>query len=255
MVDHSGTMGAKLKALRDEAGVSLAELARRSHFSKSHLSNVEQGRRTATPEVLLAYERLGLDRRAFLTASAALTLEMLASIAGGDDDWLSHHIAPYDFSLSLATLANQDQGTKRRLLRWLHDGSTSLLRGNSQGTLFKSQRPELIELAEQSMRHDEETRKRCMRCFTRRTFGLPWPEAAAYSAYNAPNTEVRQLTTLLHDPTDASNRWCAAVYLGEALDSGSVVARQALAGALRSESSRENLRAIGLALNGERPWN
>ena len=96
----------------------------------------------------MAYERVGLDRRTFLSASAALTVEMLASIAGGDDVWLSRNIAPYDFSVSLATLANRDQGTKRRLLRWLHDGSTSLLRGNAQGTLFETRCPELIELAE-----------------------------------------------------------------------------------------------------------
>ncbi len=254
MTDSTGALGARLKALREDAGLSLANLARRSHFTKAHLSNVEHGRRAATPEVLMAYERLGLDRRAFLSAAAALTAEMLASVAGGDETWLSKNIAPYDFSVSLATLGTRDQGTRRRLLRWLHGGSTSLLRGNAQGTLFKTQRPELIALAEQSMRFDEQTRSRCMRCFTRLTFGLSWPDAAAYTAYNAPAGQVSKLTALLHDPADASNRWCAAVFLGEAADSGSQAARHALAGALRSESSVENLRAIGLALNGEKPW-
>lgn len=254
MTDSTGALGARLKALREDAGLSLADLAQRSHFTRAHLSNVEHGRRAATPEVLMAYERLGLDRRAFLSAAAALTAEMLSSIAGGDEAWLSSNIAPYDFSVSLASLAARDQGTKRRLLRWLHGGSTSLLRGNAQGTLFKTQRPELIALAEQSMRYDEQTRNRCMRCFTRLTFGLSWPDASAYSAYNAPAGHVSKLAALLRDPADASNRWCAAVFLGEAVDSGSKVARQALLGALRSEESIENVRAIGLALNGEKPW-
>lgn len=255
MADPVGALGARLKALREEAGVSLADVARTSYFSKAHLSNVENGRRTATPEVLLVYERLGLDRRAFLSAATTLTAEMLSSVAGGDDAWLSSNIASYDFSASMASLAARDQGMKRQLLRWLHGGSTSLLRGNAQGTLFKTQRAELIELAEFSMANDSETRRRCMRCFTRRAFGLPWPDAAAYSGENAPTEHVRMLATLLRDPFDASNRWCAAVFLGEAVSTGSQDARMALVSALRTETSRENLRAMGLALNGERPWN
>lgn len=182
-------------------------------------------------------------------------LDMLASVAGGDESWLSRSIGPYDFSVAMANLADRDQGTKRRLVRWLDDGSTSMLRGNAQSTLFKTHQPELIERAEQSMGRDEETRRRCMRCFTRRAFGLSWPDASQYSALAASPAEVRSLGQLLQDPHDASNRWCAAVFLGEAVEGGSGAARALLVGALRTESSRENLRAIGLGLNGERPWN
>ncbi|MEZ0088888.1 hypothetical protein [Streptacidiphilus sp. EB129] len=157
--------------------------------------------------------------------------------------------------MSLANLANRDQGTRRRLVRWLDGGSTSLLRGNAQGTLFKTQRSELIERAELSMRRDDETRRRCMRCFTRRTFTLSWPDADSYSAHAAPSGEIRALGRLLRDPLDSSNRWCSAVFLGEAVEGGSLVARRLLGEALRTETSRENLRALGLALNGERPWN
>jgi hypothetical protein len=179
---------------------------------------------------------------------------MLTSVAGGDESWLSRNIGPYDFSVGLANLADRDQGTKRRLVRWLDGGSTSLLRGNAQGTLFKTHQLDLIERAEQSMRHDEETRRRCMRCFTRRTFGLSWSDASRYTATAAPASEISSLGQLLHDPHDVANRWCAAVFLGEAVEGGSAAARALLVGALRTESSRENLRAIGLGLNGERPW-
>lgn len=204
-----------------------------------------------------------VERRTFLAATGvtltrprrAELSDMLTSVAGGDESWLARNIGPYDFSVSLANLANRDQGTKRRLVRWLEDGSTSLLRGNAQGTLFKTQDNAMVERAERSMRHDAETRSRCMRCFTRRTFGLSWSDATSYSAVTAPAEELQALDTLLHDVRDASNRWCAAVFLGEAVQGGSAHARDLLAGALRTESSRENLRAIGLALNGERPWN
>ena len=128
-------------------------------------------------------------------------------------------------------------------------------RGNAQGTLFKSQSLELIERAEQSMRYDDETRQRCMRCFARREFGLTWYDAARYTACGAKPDELQQLGRLLHDPVDASNRWCSAVFLGEAVEGGSVAAKRLLGEAIRTESSRENVRAMGMALIGERPWN
>ncbi|MEV7021844.1 helix-turn-helix transcriptional regulator [Kitasatospora sp. NPDC093558] len=203
-----------------------------------------------------------MERRAFLSAVGAAIprarkvelREMLASIAGGDESWLSRHIVPYDFTEQWANLANRDQGTRWRLVRWLDDGSTSMLRGNAQSALFKTQKPELIERAEQSMRYDAETRARCLRCFTRRAFSLSWPDARTYTAIAASTAQIRTLGALLHDQHDASNRWCAAVFLGEAVSGGSADARDLLVGALRSESSRENLRAIGLAAIGEHPW-
>jgi transcriptional regulator with XRE-family HTH domain len=217
-----------------------------------------------TAELLAAARDARMERRAFLAATGMAVIsaarrtelrDMLASVAGGDESWLSQHIGPYDFTAHWANLANRDQGTRRRLVRWLDGGSTSLLRGNAQSTLFKTQRPDLIERAEVSMGHDSETRARCLRCFTRRAFQLSWLDARAYSAAAAPAAEIWRLGELLHDPLDSSNRWCAAVYLGEAVGGGSQAARGLLVGALRTETSRENLRALGLALNGERPWN
>ncbi len=66
--------GATLRAARQAAGLSLATMARRTRYGKGYLSNVETGRRRATPEVVLAYERvLGdeMDRRGLLTGLAA----------------------------------------------------------------------------------------------------------------------------------------------------------------------------------------
>jgi transcriptional regulator with XRE-family HTH domain len=66
--------GAQLRVARNAAGVSLRAMAARTNFSKGHLSNIEAGRRTVTPDVVLAYERaLGdaVDRRGLLTGMAA----------------------------------------------------------------------------------------------------------------------------------------------------------------------------------------
>jgi Helix-turn-helix. len=63
-----------LREAREAAGISLSVMAARTHFTKGHLSNVEKGRRKATPEVVLAYEQVlgdSVDRRSLLTGVAA----------------------------------------------------------------------------------------------------------------------------------------------------------------------------------------
>jgi transcriptional regulator with XRE-family HTH domain len=68
-------LGAQLRAAREAEGVSLSKIAARAHYSKSHLSNVESGRREPTAAVILAYAKvLGEDcmqRRGLLMAAAA----------------------------------------------------------------------------------------------------------------------------------------------------------------------------------------
>lgn len=66
--------GASLRQARVAAGVSLGKMARLTHFTRGHLSNVEKGCRTASPALIVAYERvLGEDvnRRELLTGIAA----------------------------------------------------------------------------------------------------------------------------------------------------------------------------------------
>ncbi len=72
--------GRVLRAARESAGLSLATMASRVHYGKSTLGMVETGRRTATPDLIAAYERtlgvqgLGEDvnRRELLAAAAAM---------------------------------------------------------------------------------------------------------------------------------------------------------------------------------------
>ncbi|MFY1636055.1 helix-turn-helix domain-containing protein [Solwaraspora sp. WMMB335] len=69
-----GDTGETLRKARESAGISLAKMAALSHFSKGHLSNVEAGRRTATSDVVTAYEQvLGdhMQRRGLITGLAA----------------------------------------------------------------------------------------------------------------------------------------------------------------------------------------
>jgi len=61
--------GEMLKAAREAASIGLSAMATRTHFSLSHLSNVEAGRRAPTATLIAAYEQeIGepVDRRSFL---------------------------------------------------------------------------------------------------------------------------------------------------------------------------------------------
>ncbi|MQA26546.1 MAG: helix-turn-helix domain-containing protein [Micromonosporaceae bacterium] len=67
-------IGDQLRVAREKAGVTLAQLAARTSYSRSYLCNVEAGRKTAGPAVVLAYERGLRDemkRRGLLTGVAA----------------------------------------------------------------------------------------------------------------------------------------------------------------------------------------
>lgn len=67
-------VGTALRLAREAARISLTGMAKRTGYSKSHLGNVEVGRRTATPDVVLAYERelgLSVQRRGVLSGLAA----------------------------------------------------------------------------------------------------------------------------------------------------------------------------------------
>lgn len=73
--------GSLLRYAREAAHVTVDAVARRGGFSRSHLSNVEAGRRSAGPDVVDAYlAALGMNRRQLLALSAT----MLA--AGPDPD-------------------------------------------------------------------------------------------------------------------------------------------------------------------------
>lgn len=74
--------GEMLRQARERAGISLSAMAGRTHFSKSHLGNVETGKRALTADVVLAYEReVGeeMDRRGVLSGLAATVIAPMAT--------------------------------------------------------------------------------------------------------------------------------------------------------------------------------
>lgn len=93
----AGDFGTSLRLAREAARISLAGMAKRAGYSKSHLGNVENGKRAATPDVVLAYEReLGhsVQRRGVLSGLAAgfvAPIVVSELIHTGFNAALSHH--------------------------------------------------------------------------------------------------------------------------------------------------------------------
>lgn len=66
-------IGATLRLAREAAGMSLSAMAVRTSYSRGYLNNIECGRRRATPDVVMAYERVlgdDVNRRTLLTGLA-----------------------------------------------------------------------------------------------------------------------------------------------------------------------------------------
>lgn len=74
-------VGAKLREAREAAGVSLTKMAALTFISKGHLSNVETGKRVATPDIVLAYEHALVEhvkRRGLITGIGATVVAPMA---------------------------------------------------------------------------------------------------------------------------------------------------------------------------------
>ncbi|WP_280429845.1 helix-turn-helix domain-containing protein [Nocardia brasiliensis] len=100
-MDNGAVIGARLRQVREAAGLSLSALAARIPFSKTALQYYETGERDATPDVISCYERVcgpfadpvttvetlgraDVDRRSFLrkaTYSAALSATGLVALS------------------------------------------------------------------------------------------------------------------------------------------------------------------------------
>ncbi|MBI1759445.1 MAG: helix-turn-helix transcriptional regulator [Actinobacteria bacterium] len=50
-------IGARLRDARTAAGLSLSDMATCASYSRGNMSNVENGRRRPTPNMVIAYER------------------------------------------------------------------------------------------------------------------------------------------------------------------------------------------------------
>ncbi|MEV5414116.1 helix-turn-helix transcriptional regulator [Thermopolyspora sp. NPDC052614] len=256
------SIGPLLKELREVAGLSQSELARllcdvsgRSTVTREMVSRWENGKRTPTfwlphlaaaLDVPLSVLEIGEVKRRTFVVSTALSavsplmsditkdtaVEIVSSIAGGDPSPLANVQTSHETDLLISHLASQDVTTVRRLAHWLDEGP-AVLRVNACGIVAKTAKLDLIDSAAHALRRDAEIRDLYLRAVENRV-----------------GTDPRALLKELYNTRDAGARWCSAMLLR---NTDSPVVTSALRAALRSEPIPENIRTIGMILNGVDP--
>jgi hypothetical protein len=233
----------------------LCKAAGHATVSRDEVSRWERGKRCAGPfwtrhlaSVLLVpieeFERV--KRRDFVRlsgiAAGAMVVgrvtdqtshDMFTSIASGDAETLRLTQTPHATDLTIADLSAQDKGTIRHLAHWMDDGSSDVLRVNAAGILAKMKNIDYADLVALTLCRDKEVRSRYLTAFTARV-----------------GQDAKSVARELKNMQDSGARWCAAFILGTNDDQRTKIN---LVQALRHEPSRENLRTIGLLLNGVNP--
>jgi hypothetical protein len=204
-------------------------MAARTHYTKPYLSLVETGKRSATVDVVSAYERVlgighlgdNVNRRDFLSvtglaiANAKVVNELAASVASNDPGPLTTVQTTNQVDRALA--AYVDQATIKHLRRWLDDGDDSVLRVNAAGILAKI--PGQLEATRvvTALNHDVEMRDRYMTAVVSRICGLDWPTAASMvrepSSFPHPVLAAGRLAHEAVEAQDVGARWCSAAML------------------------------------------
>lgn len=256
------SIGPVVKDLRDAAGLSqsqlasiLCDLSGRPTVTREMVSRWESGRRNPTFWLPFLAEALDVplsvlesgevQRRMFMTATALGALsaslpadareaatELISSIAGGDSGPLASVQTSHETDLLISGIAAQDAAIVRRLVLWLEDGP-AVLRVNACGIVAKASKLELIDQAAHALRRDAEVRNLYL-----------------WAVGNRVGTDSRALIKELCNPKDAGARWCSAMLLRDARTDSTT---SALRAALRSEPIPENIRTIGMILNGVDP--
>jgi transcriptional regulator with XRE-family HTH domain len=261
-------LGLTLRRAREEAGLSLSGMAKRTGYSRSYLGNVETGERQVTPDVIRAYERaLGdsVNRRQLLIAgslaalSAGSTPDAAVSIAHeiskARSGLLTEAQTSHATDRAIASLVARDTPSMAALAKWSRSG-TAVLRVNAAGILAKIGSPLVDSEAITVLRADGDVRERYLTAVLSRVLTLPWDTASVLATSRSGLADAGQLETVvgeLGNPYDSGARWCSTVMLYRTRADDPATVSAALIGALKTEPARENLRSIGSALAGIDP--
>jgi hypothetical protein len=246
-------------------------MARRGGFSRGYLGNVETGTRPATPAVIRAYERVlhesaddGVNRRDLLAGMASLAVgaavpdvavDVMRDIAAGRSRLLSTVLTSHETDRVIGALVARDAPCVGSLLKWLRNG-TPVLRVNSAGILAKVGAPALDNDVVRALTADEESRTLYLVAVLSRVLRLPWDDARHVATAGRPlgdPGQVERFAVEARNPYDSGARWCSILLLARTRTEHRAAVDAALGAALRHETARENLRAIGGALAGIDP--
>lgn len=260
-------LGVTLRRARQAAGLSLAGMAKRTGFSRSYLGNAETGERAVTPTLIRAYQKVvgdDLNRRELLIGAVSTLVaggvpdeanDIAASVRAERYHVLASAQTSHVVDKTIAALVAQDTPSLAALTKWAQKGKP-VLRVNASGILAKIGSPVLDGQVARQLVADVEVRELYLTAVVSRVLGLPWEDAGQLARSGSPLAEQHQLDALtaeVTNATDAGARWCSIVLLARTRPEASAVVDHALAGALKTETSSEHLRAIGYTLAGLDP--
>jgi transcriptional regulator with XRE-family HTH domain len=261
-----GDLGLTLRQARQQAGLSLTGMAKRTGYSRGYLGNIETGTRQVTADIIRAYERVlgdDLKRRQLLVGSIAalatatapdVAVSIAHDIAQGRNGLLAEAQTSHATDQAIAGLVSRSSPSIASLAKWSRSGR-SVLRVNAAGILAKIKSPIIGNEAVGVLRTDGDVRELYMTAVVARVLSVSWDDADDLAHGNGclpSEAAVAAFRTELTNPNDAGARWCSVVMLARGDDRHPDVT-DALVNALATEPARENLRTIGLALGGRSP--
>jgi hypothetical protein len=154
---------------------------------------------------------------------------------------------------TIAALIGRDTPSLASLAKWTRRGP-AILRVNAAGILAKVGSPTMDNDVVSTLKADREARELYLTAVVSRVLGIPWDDACRLVISGQPLGEyIEPLAIEACNPKDSGARWCSVVLLGRARSADTQQVNDALGAALKTETSRENLRAIACALAGLDP--
>jgi len=187
-------------------------------------------------------------------------------ITEGKSDLLATAQTSHDTDQVIRRFVLHQDSSVVELKNWMRAGSTPILRVNSAGILAKIGMPEISDEVITALRQDRDMRHLYLTAVASRVLGMPRDAAGQFVATGAtidraatglPEDRVADLAVRLSQEVqhsqDGAARWCSVMLLSHIRQHVPATVTSALQEALRSEPSRENLRAIGTALANADP--
>jgi transcriptional regulator with XRE-family HTH domain len=222
-------------------------------------TDVPGDRKRAVAE-LLARRYLVRDRNGALRfpTSGMLDFYLAAvvfnSISSGSSTRLATAQTTHATDLVLAQFASDDADSMANLGRWMTGGSTPVLRVNAAGVLAKMNAAETTDSVVVALRSDHAARALYLAAVASRVLRISWSDAARVATGSPISGDgIEALAGELRNPRDAAARWCSAVLIHQAGAANRANVIAAVADALGSERSAENLRTMAALAAGADP--
>jgi hypothetical protein len=161
----------------------------------------------------------------------------------------------HEIDKTIAALVSKDAPSLASLAKWARRGSP-VLRVNAAGILAKIGSPIIDNDVLSTLKADREARDLYLTAVVSRVLRMPWDDASRIATTGRPLSEsshVESFAAEARNSADSGARWCSVVLLGRTRAEDTHAVDEALGAALKTETSRENLRAIACTLAGLDP--